>query len=148
MRHDPLTRNLVKDSAQSCYMQTIPGDPKTINHVPRVYFPAWNANDFTRTNWVCKSTWNLLMWILNNLSLLRAQENDSFNGTDSSSACECEGMDVSAWKTTQTTHRRSLEKMQHTFWRNHVGLRKDYNTIYLEKHYITLWWRHVGFLNF
>lgn len=37
-----------------------------------------------------------------------------------------------------STHQTSVEKAKQSLRRNHVGLRKDYNTIYLEKHNVTL----------
>lgn len=37
-----------------------------------------------------------------------------------------------------STHQTSVENVKPSLRRNHVGLRKDYNTIYLEKHNVTL----------
>lgn len=36
-----------------------------------------------------------------------------------------------------STHQTSVENVKQSLRRNHVGLRKDYNTIYLEKHNVT-----------
>lgn len=36
-----------------------------------------------------------------------------------------------------STHQTSVENVKQSLGRNHVGLRKDYNTIYLEKHNVT-----------
>lgn len=37
-----------------------------------------------------------------------------------------------------STYQTSVENVKQSLGRNHVGLRKDYNTIYLEKHNVTL----------